>query len=208
MLQLTAIGRLTKEPEIKQNKKGKDFVVFDLAVNRGSGENQTTTYVSCCAGNFWVSPLSKAKKGSLISITGDLSTELYQKKDGSTGEAIKCLISSFYYIPVGDGKKKEQQNQNGQQANGTSQYQPNNSAPQQNNGSYQYQQNGAPQYQPNNAPQYQNRNGNQPYNAPQSNGQYQNNRSYQQPQQYAPPQDQGMPDDYGEYNISDEDLPF
>lgn len=206
MLQLTAIGRLTKDPEIKQNKKGKDFVVFDLAVNRGSGENQTTTYVSCCAGNFLVSPLSKAKKGSLISITGDLSTELYQKKDGSTGESIKCLISSFYYIPVGDGKKKEQQNQNGQQANGTPQYQPNNSAPAQNNG-YQYQQNGAAQYQPNNAPQYQNRNGNQQY-APQSNGQYQNNRSYQQPQQYAPPQDQGMPDDYGEYNLSDEDLPF
>ena len=207
MLQLTAIGRLTKEPEIKQNKKGKDFVVFDLAVNRGSGENQTTTYVSCCAGNFLVSPLSKAKKGSLISITGDLSTELYQKKDGSTGESIKCLISSFYYIPVGDGKKKEQQNQNGQQANGTPQYQPNNGAPQQNNGSYQYQQNGATQYQPNNAPQYQNRNGNQQY-APQSNGQYQNSRSYQQPQQYAPPQDQGMPADYGEYNLSDEDLPF
>ena len=207
MLQLTAIGRLTKDPEIKQNKKGKDFVVFDLAVNRGSGENQTTTYVSCCAGNFLVSPLSKAKKGSLISITGDLSTELYQKKDGSTGESIKCLISSFYYIPVGDGKKKEQQNQNGQQANGTPQYQPNNGAPQQNNGSYQYQQNGATQYQPNNAPQYQNRNGNQQY-APQSNGQYQNNRSYQQPQQYAPPQDQGMPADYGEYNLSDEDLPF
>ena len=207
MLQLTAIGRLTKDPEIKQNKKGKDFVVFDLAVNRGSGENQTTTYVSCCAGNFWVSPLSKAKKGSLISITGDLSTELYQKKDGSTGESIKCLISSFYYIPVGDGKKKEQQNQNGQQANGTPQYQPNNGAPQQNNGSYQYQQNGATQYQPNNVPQYQNRNGNQQY-APQSNGQYQNSRSYQQPQQYAPPQDQGMPADYGEYNLSNEDLPF
>ena len=208
MLQLTAIGRLTKDPEIKTNKNGKEFVVFDLAVNKGYGENQTTTYVSCCAGNFLVSPLSKAKKGSLISITGDLSTELYQKKDGSTGESIKCLISSFYYIPVGDGKKKEQQNQNGQQANGTPQYQSNNSAPQQNNGSYQYQQNGAPQYQPNNAPQYQNRNGNQQYNAPQSNVQYQNNRSYQQPQQYAPPQDQGMPDDYGEYNLSDEDLPF
>ena len=70
MLQLTAIGRLTKEPEIKQNKSGKEFVVlefvvFDLAVNKGYGENQTTTYVSCCAGNFLVSPLSKAKKGSV-----------------------------------------------------------------------------------------------------------------------------------------------
>ena len=114
MLQLTAIGRLTKDPEIKTNKNGKEFVVFDLAVNKGYGENQTTTYVSCCAGNFLVSPLSKAKKGSIICITGDLSTELYQKKDGSAGESIKCFITSFYYIPVGDGKKKEQQNQNGQ----------------------------------------------------------------------------------------------
>ena len=30
MLQLTAIGRLTKDPEIKKNNKGTDFVVFDL----------------------------------------------------------------------------------------------------------------------------------------------------------------------------------
>lgn len=40
MLQITAIGRLTKDPEIKQNKNGKEFVVFDLAVNRGHGDKQ------------------------------------------------------------------------------------------------------------------------------------------------------------------------
>ena len=65
MLQLTAIGRLTKDPEIKKNSKGADFVVFDLAVNKGYGDNQTTTYVSCCAGGILVSPLSKAKKAVL-----------------------------------------------------------------------------------------------------------------------------------------------
>ena len=96
MLQLTAIGRLTKDPEIKKNSKGADFVVFDLAVNKGYGDNQTTTYVSCCAGGILVSPLSKAKKGSLITITGELSTELYQKRDNSWAVNVKCLISLFF----------------------------------------------------------------------------------------------------------------
>ena len=113
MLQLTAIGRLTKDPEIKKNSKGTDFIVFDLEVNKGHGDNQTTTYVSCCAGGILVSPLSKAKKGSLISITGELSVELYQKRDGSTAANVKCLISSFNYIPTGNGQKNNQQNQNG-----------------------------------------------------------------------------------------------
>lgn len=132
MLQLTAIGRLTKDPEIKKNNKGADFVVFDLAVNRGYGDNQTTTYVSCCAGGILVSPLSKAKKGSLISITGELSVELYQKRDGSTAANVKCLISSFNYIPTGNGQKNNQQNQNG---NGYGNQQPQNNHP-------------APQYAP------------------------------------------------------------
>ena len=111
MLMLTAIGRLTKDPEIKTNQKGTDFICFDLAVNKGYGDNQTTTYVSCCGGGNLISPLSKAKKGSLICISGELSTQLYQKKDGGTGESIRCYISSFSYINAG---KKESTQQNTQ----------------------------------------------------------------------------------------------
>lgn len=114
MLQLTAIGRLSKDPEIKKNKAGKEFVVFDIAVNKGYGDNKTTVFVSCTAGGSLVSPLSKATKGSLVTITGELSTVLYQKKDGSTGESIKCLINSFEYISVGDSRKNEQKEQKAQ----------------------------------------------------------------------------------------------
>ena len=103
MLQLTAIGRLSKDPEIKTNKAGKEFVVFDIAVNKGYGDNKTTVFVSCTAGGSLVSPLSKATKGSLVTITGELSTALYQKKDGSTGESIKCFVNSFEYISTGSG---------------------------------------------------------------------------------------------------------
>ena len=124
MLQLTAIGRLTKDAEIKTSKNGNEFVVFSLAVNKGYGDNQSTVYISCYAGGNLISPLSKAQKGSLISITGDLSTALYQKNDGTIGENIKCSVSSFYFIPVGDGKKRDQQSQNTQvRQTSTQQYQ-------------------------------------------------------------------------------------
>ncbi len=124
MLQLTAIGRLTKDSEIHTNSKGNQFIVFTLAVNKGYGDNQTTIFVSCCAGGILVNPLSKAKKGSLICVTGDLSTELYQKKDGTTGENIKCLISTFSYISAGNGSK---QNGNAQANGDNNNYQPNTS---------------------------------------------------------------------------------
>ena len=141
MLQFTAIGRLTKDPEIKKNNKGNDFVVFDLAVNKGYGENQTTVFVSCCAGGVLVNPLSKAKKDSLITITSELSTELYQKRDGSTGENVKRLISSFNFISTGSGQKNNQQNQNNSNQYGISQY--HQGQPQQ-----QYQQRNPQSYQP------------------------------------------------------------
>lgn len=192
MLQLTAIGRLTKDPEIKKNNKGTDFIVFDLAVNKGHGDNQTTTYVSCCAGGILVSPLSKAKKGSLISITGELSVELYQKRDGSTAANVKCLISSFNYIPTGNGQKNNQQNQNG---NGYGNQQPQNN--QQGSGYNQ----GPPQQ--NVSHQY-NRQGNQQY-APQNNHPA---PQYAPPGQYGAPQNYGTPEGYKEYNVSDGDLPF
>ena len=112
MLQLTAIGRLTRDPEFKSNRQGSQFLVFDLAVNKGYGNNQTTVFVSCCASEGVKNALSKAKKGSHVVVTGELSTEIYQKNDGSTGENIKCFVTSFSFISSGGGQRNNQQNGN------------------------------------------------------------------------------------------------
>ena len=122
MLQLTAIGRLTRDPEFKSNRQGSQFLVFDLAVNKGYGNNQTTVFVSCCASEGVKNALSKAKKGFHVVVTGELSTEIYQKNDGSTGENIKCFVTSFSFISSGSGQRNNQQNGN--------------YAPQQNNNQY------------------------------------------------------------------------
>ena len=213
MLQLTAIGRLTKDPEIKKNSKGADFVVFDLAVNKGYGDNETTTYVSCCAGGILVSPLSKAKKGSLITITGELSTELYQKRDNSWAVNVKCLICSFNYINAGNGQKNNQnsngnnQQQCNQNGNGGNQQQYNQNG--NGNNQQQYNQNGNGQYAP---PANQGQQNNHQYSR-QGNGQYapqsyQHAQQYANPGQYSAPQNYGTPEGYEEYNVSDGDLPF
>ena len=193
MLQLTAIGRLTRDPEFKSNRQGSQFLVFDLAVNKGYGNNQTTVFVSCCASEGVKNALSKAKKGSHVVVTGELSTEIYQKNDGSTGENIKCFVTSFSFISSGSGQRNNQQNRN---QNG-------NYAPHQNNNQY------AQQPSINNGQQY----AQQP---PMNNGQ-----TYQQPQQppanqgYAPANQYANPNNYGsnypanyeEQNVT-EDLPF
>ena len=192
MLQLTAIGRLTRDPEFKSNRQGSQFLVFDLAVNKGYGNNQTTVFVSCCASEGVKNALSKAKKGSHVVVTGELSTEIYQKNDGSTGENIKCFVTSFSFISSGSGQRNNQQNGN---QNG-------NYAPQQNNNQY-------VQQPMNNSQQY----AQQP---PMNNGQ-----TYQQPQQqpanqgYAPANQYANPNNYGsnypanyeEQNVTG-DLPF
>ena len=124
MLQLTAIGRLTKDPEIKTNQRGTEFVCFDLAVNKGYGDKQTTLFISCCACGTLINPLSKAKKGSLICISGELSTSLYTKKDGSAGEDIKCLVSSFSFINAGKKNDAQQTTQPAQYGQPVQQGQP------------------------------------------------------------------------------------
>ena len=192
MLQLTAIGRLTRDPEFKSNRQGSQFLVFDLAVNKGYGNNQTTVFVSCCASEGVKNALSKAKKGSHVVVTGELSTEIYQKNDGSTGENIKCFVTSFSFISSGGGQRNNQQNSN--------QYV---QQPSINNGQ-QY----AQQTPMNNGQQY----AQQP---PMNNGQ-----TYQQPQQpvnqgYAPANKYANSNNYGsnypanyeEQNVTG-DLPF
>ena len=194
MLQLTAIGRLTRDPEFKSNRQGSQFLVFDLAVNKkGYGNNQTTVFISCCASEGVKNALSKAKKGSHVVVTGELSTEIYQKNDGSTGENIKCFVTSFSFISSGGGQRNNQQNSN--------QYV---QQPSINNGQ-QYQQ----QPPMNNGQQY----AQQP---PMNNGQtYQQshqppaNQGYAPANQYANPNNYGSnyPAGYEEQNVT-EDLPF
>ena len=43
------MGRLTRDPEIKQTQNGKTMLKFTVAVDRGSGDAKQTDFISCVA---------------------------------------------------------------------------------------------------------------------------------------------------------------
>ena len=103
------IGRLTKDPEMLTTGSGKNYVSFDVAENKGFGENAKTQFHRCViwgdeAANRFVN--AKVKKGSQISICGEQELSAYTKKE--TGEAAAASqITVYHWEYVQSGKKSD-----------------------------------------------------------------------------------------------------
>lgn len=93
------IGRLTMAPELKKTAKDKSVLRVTLAVNRqfknadGQRDADFITIV------IWGKPAelfaSYAKKGSLVSIEGELRTRRYDDKAGMTHYVSEVLCHQF-----------------------------------------------------------------------------------------------------------------
>ena len=89
MNNVTLIGRLTRDPEVRytQGENGMAVARYTLAVDRrqsrNSGEEQTADFISCVAfgksGEFAEKYL---QKGTKIAVTGRIQTGSYTNKDG------------------------------------------------------------------------------------------------------------------------------
>lgn len=84
---VSLVGRLTKDPEVKVIGAGTAVCNFTLAVNRNykdeSGETQAD-FIQCQAWKKTAEFIgSYVKKGNLVSITGAINTRTYEK-DGVT----------------------------------------------------------------------------------------------------------------------------
>lgn len=103
MNQLTIIGNLTKDPELRTTPSGKTVCKFTVAVNDGFGENKKTTYIDVDAWEKYAEPCNKyLKKGSKIMAQGRASCKPYVGKDGS---AKGNVILTAFMIEFLDKKK-------------------------------------------------------------------------------------------------------
>ena len=80
------VGRLTKDPELKQTSSGIYFSNFTLAVNRSfkndSGETEAD-FINCIVWRNQAENLCKyMKKGSLIGVEGRIQTRSYETEEG------------------------------------------------------------------------------------------------------------------------------
>lgn len=109
MLQVSAIGRLTADVELKSGNNV-NFVGFNLAVNTGYGDKAVTEYLQCILFDAAAEKFIKAgaKKGSLIWLTGKLSLRTFKRKSDDTQD--KCMnvqVFDWGYVPSGSKEKTD-----------------------------------------------------------------------------------------------------
>ena len=124
---LTLVGRLTKDPDLKYTGNGTAVAAFTLAVNRNftnqSGEREAD-FINCV---IWRKPAETlanyAKKGVLIGVTGRIQTRSYENQQGQKVYVTEVIVDNFQLLE----SKKADSSQN-TQGSGVSNSQTNNNA--------------------------------------------------------------------------------
>lgn len=82
---VTLVGRLTRDPELRKTQTGQNVCTFTIAVDRVKGKDGTegADFPSIVAWGKTAEILDQyAHKGSQIGVTGRLQTRSYDDKDG------------------------------------------------------------------------------------------------------------------------------
>lgn len=96
------VGRLTRDPEVKNLTSGKIVAKFTLAVQRNKEE---ADFIPCEAwGKTAESIRDYVKKGSMIGVEGRIQVDQYQNDEGENRTMTKVVANRIHFI---DLKKDE-----------------------------------------------------------------------------------------------------
>lgn len=199
---VTLVGRLTKDPEMKYTQSGKAVTRFTLAVNRSftdANGNRDADFINITVwGKTAENAANYLRKGHLAGVEGRIQTGSYENQQGQRVFTTEVVCEKITFLePKGSNNGSNQQNsQFNNQQNGQFNNQQNGQF--QNNGQFNNQQNG--QFQNNG--QFNNQPNGQFNN--QNNGNYQNNQQFNNGNQ---PFNGGQPQN-GPIEVTDNDLPF
>lgn len=102
------IGRITKDPELKDISKDSCVLRFTLAVDDGkyNGEKRTQ-FITCVAWNAIAEIISKyVKKGEMLAVSGKLQENNYKDKDGVMNYNTEVYVTDVDLLPNGEKKEK------------------------------------------------------------------------------------------------------
>ncbi|PLS08001.1 single-stranded DNA-binding protein [Neobacillus cucumis] len=115
--QVTLVGRLTRDPELRKTTEGTAVTQITLAVNRNfrnhNGEIEAD-FVQC---TLWRKAAENTcqycRKGAVVGITGRLQSRNYDGKDGKKVYVTEVVAESIRFLSarphdvVPEGKKEE-----------------------------------------------------------------------------------------------------
>ncbi|MDX8367897.1 single-stranded DNA-binding protein [Cytobacillus sp. IB215665] len=92
------IGRLTKDPELRNINDGTAVASFTLAVTRKYNKNETD-FINCQAWRKTAELLTQyCKKGSLVGIEGRIQTRNYEGQDGKRVYVTEVVAESVEFL--------------------------------------------------------------------------------------------------------------
>ena len=110
MNQLTIIGNLTKEPEMRTTQSGKEVCTFTVAVNRlrKNNEEQDADFFRVSAWNELGKLCGKyLDKGRKVCVVGPVSVHAYEAQ-GKTSASMEVLANTVEFLsPKGEEKQPQ-----------------------------------------------------------------------------------------------------
>lgn len=98
MNNISLVGRLTADPELKQTQSGISVTSFSIAVDR-PGSKDTTDFLPCVAWRQTAEFVCKYfRKGQRIGLIGKLTSRKYEDKNGNPRTAYEVVADHVEFV--------------------------------------------------------------------------------------------------------------
>jgi len=97
MINATVTGNLGRDPELKDTKTGKKMTSFSVAsTTKRDGRDPETTWIDVvCFDEVAEGAAGTFRKGMKVLMSGQMSLETYQRKDGTEGTALRMVANDI-----------------------------------------------------------------------------------------------------------------
>lgn len=100
MNKVILMGRLTKEPELKQTQQGVSVCSFSIAVNRRFAKEgqQDADFINCIAWRNTAEFITKYfHKGNMIAVVGNIQTRTWEDANGKKQYSTEVIVDEAYF---------------------------------------------------------------------------------------------------------------
>lgn len=108
---VTLIGRLTRDPELRYTTQDVAVATFNLAVNRnfkGANGEREADFINCMIWRKQAELLAEwCKKGNLVGITGRIQTRSYENQQGQRVYVTEVVAETFQLLEKRDNSANQ-----------------------------------------------------------------------------------------------------
>ena len=98
MNNVTLMGRLTRDPELKYSQSGKAYCRFTVAVNREFNKDEAD-FINCLAFGKTAETIAEwLGKGRRIALQGRIQTGNYENKNGDKVNTFEVVADRFEFV--------------------------------------------------------------------------------------------------------------